>query len=172
MYNYHWPGNIRELENVVRRAAILAKSESRQIIQENDLSIESDFFKLQSLYIPLEEQILDSLRSLKFEHTAIKQTARALGNRDRGTITEYFRGMCFEQLVESEFNIHLASEKIAGTPDATIIQRVESKLSEYLKNLENQLHQGRSYIPKGLPKKFHPHLNTLVEHLKNVDRSK
>jgi transcriptional regulator with GAF, ATPase, and Fis domain len=170
MQNYHWPGNVRELENVVRRAAILAKSESRNIIQENDLSLDSDFLKLQSLYNPLEEQILEMLRSLRFEHTAIKQTAKALGNRDRGTITEYFRGLCFEELVESEFDVQLAARKIAGTPETAIIQRVKSKLNEYVQNLKDQIREGRTQIPKGLPKKFHPHLNDLVNHLKNVNR--
>jgi len=167
LQSFHWPGNVRELENVVRRAAIMAQSDGRSIIQENDLPLEVANSELLDVYNPLESQILDMLRSLKFSRSAISQTAKALGNRDRGTITEYFRGMCFEQLAVSEFNIDTAAKSIAGAADADVIERVKTKISEYLNNIspEKISIEEASASSKGLPKKYNPYFLQVIEHL-------
>ncbi|MDZ7262329.1 MAG: sigma 54-interacting transcriptional regulator, partial [candidate division KSB1 bacterium] len=168
---YPWPGNVRELENVVRRAAILAKSEGRNVIRESHLPeeiLKSDFAAL--TYKPLEEQVLDSLRALKFSRSAISQTAQALGNRDRGTITEYFRGICFEQLVKAEYDVDAASKAIAATTEEQVIAKVRAKIKEYLSNLTSKEKEaGVEELPspyKGLPKKYHPYLQQVLEHLR------
>jgi len=174
LQQYQWPGNVRELENIVRRASILAKSDGRNIIKETDLPDEIMMNKSQELYTPLETQILDALRTLEFSHSAISQTAKLLGNKDRGTITEYFRGMCFETLVQCNFDIDQASRLIAGSADKEVIDRVTRKIQSYIDNLKSSVNLDEHLddssiytIPafKGLPKNYHQHLLTLLNHL-------
>ncbi len=161
---FAWPGNVRELENVVRRAAILAQSEGRNIIQHNDLPREiiekESSQQVKAVYQPLEEQILEMLRALKFSRSAITQTAKALGNRDRGTITEYFRGICFEHLVKANYDVETAARAIAATSDVETIGRVRAKIEDYLKNLRAS--DASEALFKGLPKKYHPYLQQVV----------
>ncbi len=164
--NYQWPGNVRELENAVRRAAILAQSESRQLIQVADLP--KEIVEKQSpqqatvVYQTLEEQILEMLRALKFSRSAISQTAKALGNRDRGTITEYFRGICFEILVNADFDVEKAARIIAATNDEETVGKVQSKIDEYLRNLRAS--DASEALFKGLPKKYHSYLQQVIRH--------
>ena len=103
----------------MRRAAILAQSEGRRMIQAGDLSKEiteqESPRQATIVYQPLEEQILEMLRALKFSRPAISQTAKALGKRDRGTITEYFRGICFEHFVNADFDVEKAARTIAAS---------------------------------------------------------
>ncbi len=170
MQNYFWPGNVRELENVVRRAALLAQSERRTLIRESDLPTELLQQKTAVEYVPLEDQILDKLRAFNFSRAAISRTATALGNRDRGTITEYFRGICFEKLVEKEFDVGAAAATIAGKNEAALQRNVQAKIEEYLANVKIALlayqQEGKnSAIFKGLPKKYHVHLEKIIKHL-------
>ncbi len=181
--NYHWQGNVRELENVVRRAAILAQSEKRNMIQDSDLPkeiIKSKFAQATD-YKPIEDQILETLRLFDFSRSAISQTATALGNRDRGTITEYFRGICFENLVNSNFNIQAAARAIANSKDEAIIERVKTKIDEYLSNLRGSLtdfdlndlsFEQLSSQFKGLPKKYHPYLLEILKNYKKMGPQK
>jgi transcriptional regulator with GAF, ATPase, and Fis domain len=170
--NYQWPGNIRELDNVIRRAAILAQSDSRPIIQLKDLPEEILTYKNFSIpgqiHKPLEEQILNMLRAYRFSHSAITQTAKTLGNKDRGTITEYLRGICFEYYVKNQFNLNNASKEISASSDNEIIDRVKNKMAQYLKNVEeagkDQNKLKSCY--KGLPQKYHPFLDEII-HSKN-----
>jgi transcriptional regulator with GAF, ATPase, and Fis domain len=164
---YHWPGNVRELENLVRRAAILAQSESRQMIQLADLPKEmmrTDSSPVTGVFQTLENQILDMLRALKFSRSAISQTAQALGNRDRGTITEYFRGICFEHLVNADFDLQKAAQQIAATNHAETIGRVAAKMNEYLENIKHSNEKNIAVLFKGLPKKYHVYLQQVVTH--------
>jgi len=176
---YPWHGNVRELENAIRRAAIIARSEQRQIIREQDLPEEilkaSRQAQATANYTPLEDQILEMLRSLEFSRSAISQTAKALGNRDRGTITEYLRGICFQHLVRSDFDIEQAAQTVAGTTEATVVKRVANKITEYLNNLasaarksaaETNDQQAFASAFRGLPGKFHPFLQQVIEHLR------
>ncbi len=165
---YAWPGNVRELENLVRRAAILARSEGRDLIQASDLPKELAEPPAEAtaavLYKPLEAQILEMLRRLRFSRAAISQTAKALGNRDRGTITEYFRGICFENLVQAGFEVRAAAQAIAATADAEVIGRVQAKIEEYLKNIPaGATPASSSSLFKGLPQKYRPYLQQVME---------
>jgi len=176
---YSWQGNVRELENIIRRAAILAQSEKRNIIRESNLPEEILTSKpnqtIQMDYKPLEDQILEMLRSFQFSRSAISQTAKALGNRDRGTITEYFRGICFENLVNSDFNVESAAQSIANSTDSEIIDRVKTKINEYLNKLQLSVHLNLDELNpddlpsafKGLPKNYHSYLQKVIE---NLDR--
>ncbi|MFQ5825189.1 MAG: sigma 54-interacting transcriptional regulator [bacterium] len=177
LQTYSWPGNVRELENVLRRAAILVQSEGRDLIQLNDLPTEiceSDSVSLKQIdYKSLEEQILESLRSLQFSHSAISKTAQMLGNRDRGTITEYFRGICFKEFVQANYDLDAAVKVVASTNDEKTLAKVRDKMHEYLRNLyplpESPI-TGEAHVSslpsqyKGLPKKYHAYLKKVIEH--------
>ncbi|MCG8606187.1 hypothetical protein MJD09_14525, partial [bacterium] len=177
LQKYTWPGNVRELENVTRRAALLAKSENRNLIQIEDLPTEIRSCRSRQRpkvdYASLEDQILGSLRDLQFSRAAISKTAEALGNRDRGTITEYLRGICFREFVQADFEIESAIRAVANTAEKSILANVRGKFSEYLKNLHplpaDLDLDTSSTLPsqfKGLPKKFHPFLAQVIEHLR------
>jgi transcriptional regulator with GAF, ATPase, and Fis domain len=176
--DYPWPGNVRELENCVRRAALLAQSEERTLIQENDLPQDvreaKSELQLQIVHKPLEEQILELMRSFKFSRSAIIQTANLLGNRDRGTITEYFRGICFQYIVEADFNLSQAVANIAGSSEGDVHQNLTQKINDYLSNLEiyagiapqADLPTNQQAPPfKGLPAKFDPYLDQILANL-------
>jgi transcriptional regulator with GAF, ATPase, and Fis domain/CHASE2 domain-containing sensor protein len=168
---YRWPGNVRELENIVRRAAILAKSEKRDLIQVKDLpdEIQKDALdQLPALYHPLESQVLETLRAFRFSHSAIGQTARALGNRDRGTIREYYRGLCFQFFIEHDQDPSKAAAALADSDDQTVNDRIERKIREYIENVRQSVleSQDESICYKGLPKKFHPYLDKIIRNLK------
>ena len=175
LQNYHWPGNVRELENTIRRAAILAQSDQRDIIRYEDLPPEihrsNDASAATSAYTSLEDQILEMLRSFQFSRSAITQTAKAMGNRDRGTITEYFRGICFQALTECDYDVDAAAEKIAGESNPETIAKVRKKIDGYLHNLSSQAENTSTANPsetsgsafKGLPKKYHPYLEQVLE---------
>jgi transcriptional regulator with GAF, ATPase, and Fis domain len=176
--DYRWPGNVRELENCVRRAALLAQSEERNLIQENDLPRDireaKSELQLQIIHKPLEEQILELMRSFKFSRSAIVQTANLLGNRDRGTITEYFRGICFQYIVEADFNLSQAVVNIAGSSEVDMHQNLTQKINDYLSNLEiytgippqADLPTNQQEPPfKGLPAKFDPYLDQILANL-------
>jgi len=121
---------------------------------------------------------VNMLQNLKFSHTAISQTAKILGNKDRGTITEYFRGICFKELVAANYNIIKTARKIAGTSDDSVLKKVEIKINEYLNNLKLHISDDDAIenekstpfaIFKGLPKKYHPYLEQVLDHLRNVN---
>ena len=174
---YPWPGNVRELENAIRRAAILAKSAKRKMIQSGDLPEEIQHYKsmrVEADYQPLEQQILKTLQSFQFSHSAISQTARVLGKRDRGTITEYFRGICFEAIVESQYDLQAAAQSLSKNLPTEATQRVLKKIQDYLNNLyplpelstveQSNLTQLPQF--KKLPHKYHSSLYQIIQHLK------
>jgi DNA-binding NtrC family response regulator/CHASE2 domain-containing sensor protein len=171
LYHYSWPGNIRELENSVRRCAILTQSDGRNLVQAVDLPQELKREEETALpYQSLEQQILELLRSLKFSHAAISKTAKILGNRDRGTITEYFRGTCFEYFVNNAFNLPEAVKKIAASDESEVLKRVDAKVREYIKNIFQACHTAEpAGLFKGLPKKYHSYLEQIIEYCRNVD---
>jgi hypothetical protein len=112
------------------------------------------------------------MRSLKFSHAAISKTAKALGNRDRGTITEYFRGICFEHFVKANFDVGKAARAIVDIDDETIINKVRAKLEDYISNLEASIdlykQEGASSPAfKGLPKKYHSYLEKVMHYFKH-----
>ncbi len=184
LQQYAWPGNVRELENVVRRAAVLAQSEGRPLIQIDDLPEEAreeqNLAPPLELYRALPEQILEMLRAVKFSRNAISQTAKALGNRDRGTITEYFRGLCFEQFVRAGFDLEAAARALAGTAEEEVVRRVRIKIEEYLNNLRTAFatvanrenSQARiDLVCKGLPRRYHVFVQQIGAHMQNSERN-
>ena len=130
---YQWPGNVRELESAVKRAAILARSEKRELIQLKDLP-EQIAAALKG-QVDLEDQILELLRMKKFSRSSISETAEELGGLNRGTVAEYFRGLCFKHFFEHLWNVEATVRSLSRTEDAETNERVHKKLSEYLSNV-------------------------------------
>ena len=163
---YPWPGNVRELENVVRRAGLLADRDQRKLVQVSDLpkEIAGTESAAMTTFQPIEDQILELLRTFQFSRDAISQTARALGKKDRGTITEYFRGLVFEHLAASEYDLETAAKGLAGTEDQVMRRAIHKKMIDYLTNLDKwhgddeEIEKGTATPFHGLPKKYHPAL--------------
>ncbi|MBD3384072.1 CHASE2 domain-containing protein [candidate division KSB1 bacterium] len=160
MQSWSWPGNVRELENIVQRAAILASSQGRNIIQSNDLPEEMRLSAPETVeFKSLAGQILDSLRAKGFSHASVSQSARELGNRDRSTIAEYLRGMCYEALVHHHGDENSAARELAATLDPQVIERVRKKIAAYRKKLETTPPDN---LYKGLPRQYHDDLKALL----------
>ncbi|MBN1999101.1 sigma 54-interacting transcriptional regulator [candidate division KSB1 bacterium] len=175
---YFWPGNVRELENVVRRGAILAKSDGRKLVRELDLPPEvrrGDATSENMGIVTFEDQVLDLLRGYQFSHSAISQTAKSMGNKDRGTITEHFRGLCFEYLCQNNFDIDQTARVLAATKNKAIVTRVRRKIRAYLHNLDfteplesyPEVKDHPSF--KGLPQKYHEALQKVFLYFQKTD---
>jgi transcriptional regulator with GAF, ATPase, and Fis domain/CHASE2 domain-containing sensor protein len=170
LLGYDWKGNARELESVIKRAAILARAESRNLIRVKDLpeEIASGLQKKAEI----EDQILLLLREKGFSRSAISETAEDLGHVNRGTVAEYFRGMCFKTFFEQGFDLKRSASILAGTDDATTVERVVKKILEYLSNAFESFDRTRdieelksALLPKykNLPQRYHLYLDQLIE---------
>ncbi len=167
---YDWPGNIRELSSVIKRAVILAKSENKNIISLSDLPPELDNVRKEN--IDIVDQIIDSLRDKKFSRNSISETAKELGGFNRGTVAEYFRGFCFQKFVDNNFNYNETITAIAETDDFEIRKKVANKLNEYLSNalelvepkkeVEENIIRSKPKF-KNLQQKYHIYLEKIIE---------
>ena len=170
LHEYQWKGNVRELESVIKRAVIFAKSDRRNMLQLSDLPKE---IVKESKY-SFEDLVLDSLRNKKFSHSSIVETSKELGNVNRTTISENFRGLVFKTLVENEFDILSTISIIAGTEDNEVKERVRSKVETFLNNIQKDLKiSGQNDLEllkkkfsskyKNLPVKFHFYLDEVLK---------
>ncbi len=168
--DYNWKGNVRELESVVTRAIIFTKSDGRNLIQLADLPKEI----VKETSFGFDDIVLESLRSKKFSHSAIVETARELGNVNRTLISENLRGLAFKILVECNFNIDKAILTISESGDKETNDRVRDKLQTFIKNIENDiLKSGVNNFEavkkkfaskyKNLPVKFHLYLDKVIQ---------
>ncbi len=166
----NWKGNVRELESVIKRAAIFAKSDDRNIIKLKDLPLEL----AKQNKSDLENMILESLREKKFSHSSINETAKELGDLSRTIISENFRGIFFRYYCENNFNLEKAVELIAGTDESSVKDKVRTKGITYLKNIEKDLkhHQDKTFEEiknlfvskyKNLPQKYHLYLDKIIQ---------
>ena len=169
----NWKGNVRELESVIKRAAIFAKSDNRNIIKLKDLPIEL----AKQSKSDLENMILESLREKKFSHSSINETAKELGDLSRTVISENFRGIFFRYYCENNFDLEKAVELIAETNEDSVKEKVKTKGVTYLKNIERDLkhHSGKTFEEikdqfvskyKNLPQKYHIYLDKII--MKNL----
>ena len=133
--DYQWKGNVRELESVIKRAVIFAKSDKRNMIQLSDLPKEI----VKETKYSFDDLVLDSLRNKKFSHSSITETSKELGNVNRTMISENFRGLVLRTLVENEFDIVKTISIISGTEDDEIKKRVRSKVETFINNIEKDL---------------------------------
>lgn len=167
--NYGWPGNVRELEMAIKRASILARSEQRSLLRLKDFP--SDIQQAAKSFIELDDKILESLRAKEFSHSSISETANELGGLNRGTVSEYFRGLSFRSFFVHNWDLDAAARDIAGTTDEVIIDRVRKKLNDYLENVtqpidrQKQFDEARPLLKqkyKNLPQKYHSFLDEVI----------
>lgn len=172
--DYRWKGNVRELESVIKRAVIFANSEKRNMIRLTDLPAEI----IKEVSYSFEDIVLESLRSKKFSHSSIIETAKELGNINRTTISENLRGLALKTLVECNFDIEKAILLVSGTDDNDTNERVRSKILTFISNIENDLKktEERDFETlkkrfaskyKNLPAKFHSNLDEVIKWLSN-----
>jgi DNA-binding NtrC family response regulator/CHASE2 domain-containing sensor protein len=169
---YNWKGNVRELESVMKRAIIFAKSENRKMLQLKDLPEE---IVKESSY-SFDDIVLESLKSKEFSHSSIVETAKELGNVNRTLISENLRGVLFKVLVDCGFDIDKTVIKISGTDDNEINERVRTKLQKFIDNIESDINKfgdknfelvKKKFISKykNLPAKFHPYLDKVIQYI-------
>ncbi len=173
---YDWPGNIREMHSAIKRSVILAKSENRDIIRLSDLPHEMKNLELEN--IDIVDRIIESLRDKKFSRSSISETAKELGGFNRGTVAEYFRGVCFQNFVENNFNTEVTISAISESNDIEVQKKVANKLNEYItnalelveKNKDTEANIIRSKPKfKNLPQKYHIYLEKIIERYTNDD---
>mgnify|MGYP005844571579 CR=1 FL=1 len=172
--DYRWKGNIRELESVIKRAVIFANSEKRNMIRLTDLPTEI----IKEVSYSFEDIVLESLRSKKFSHSSIVETAKELGNINRTMISENLRGFALKTLVECNYDIEKTILLVSGTDDNDTNERVRSKILTFISNIENDLKktEERDFETlkkrfaskyKNLPAKFHSYLDEVIKWLSN-----
>ncbi|MEJ2102950.1 MAG: sigma 54-interacting transcriptional regulator [Ignavibacteriaceae bacterium] len=168
--DYQWKGNVRELESVIKRAVIFVKSEKRNMIQLSDLPKEL----VKETSLTFEDIVIDSLKSKKFSHSSITETAKELGNVNRTIIAENLRGVCLRSLVENNFDLGKTVRLISETGDEKINERVQSKIQIFVSNIEKDLRKVDtsnfeeikkifSSKYKNLPVKFHQSLDEVIK---------
>jgi transcriptional regulator with GAF, ATPase, and Fis domain len=166
---YNWKGNVRELQSVIKRAIIFAKSENRNLIQLSDLPGEI----AKEIKYNFEDHVLESLRNKNFSHSAITETAKELGNVNRTMISENFRGLVFKVLYEMNFNLNDVVSKISNTEDKSVKERVLGKVETFISNIEKDIKSSNSdefeivrknlsSKYKNLPVKFHHYLDEVI----------
>ncbi len=171
LQNYKWKGNIRELEAVIKRASIFAKSAGRNLVHLSDLPDEI----VKGSMINFDDVVIETLRSKNFSHSSISETAVELGNISRTMISENFRGRSLKAYIESGFDEEKAVRIIAGNTIDLSKKRVRAKLKLFLKNIENDIlkldttnfEQAKlkfSSKYKNLPQKFHSYLDEIIRH--------
>jgi transcriptional regulator with PAS, ATPase and Fis domain len=172
--NYKWNGNIRELESVIKRAVIFAKSAGRNMLQVSDLPSEI----VKGFKLNFEDLVLDSLRQKQFSHSSIVETAKELGDVSRTLVSENFRGLVFKTLTEHNFDEQNTVRAISGSDEAEVIERVRSKVQTFLLNISDSIKgfpkddfefikNKLSSKYKNLPQKFHAYLDEVIKyHLK------
>jgi transcriptional regulator with GAF, ATPase, and Fis domain len=167
--DYNWKGNVRELQSVIKRAIIFAKSENRNLIQLSDLPGEI----VKEIKYNFEDHVLESLRDKNFSHSAIIETAKELGNVNRTMISENFRGLVFKILYETNFNLKETVSIISDNEDESIKEKVLVKIEKFVSNIEKDIKSSGSNDfeiirkklnskYKNLPAKFHHYLDEII----------
>jgi transcriptional regulator with PAS, ATPase and Fis domain/CHASE2 domain-containing sensor protein len=179
--HYDWPGNVRELQSIIQRAALLAVSENRVVVQLQDLP--PSITERSKNQIDIADQILEEMRLRKFSRSAISQTAKDLGDLNRGTVAEYLRGISLQTFVDQQFDIERTARVIAGTDEEAVVEKAGRKVRAYLKNITASINRNKPLEDlerelkgkyKNLPQRYHPALKNIIEafHSGNWDYSR
>lgn len=164
-----WKGNVRELESVMKRAAIFAKTENRSIIKLTDLPAEYVNITKEDL----SSLIIQSLRQKEFSHTSINETANEL-DISRTVVSENLRGLFFLEYAGSGFDKVEAAIRITGSTDKKLTDKIISKGDTYLNNLIRDIKKEKnkdfesikkSFASKykNLPQKYHEALDETIK---------
>jgi len=168
--NYRWPGNIRELESVIKRGVLLAKAERRPMVTIKDLS--EEIAAAARGAAPVEEQVLESLREKAFSRSSVTDTADEMGGLNRGTVAEYLRGECLKAFADSTFDLDRAVRRISLSADPAVNERVRKKFQDYLASIAEGLSPAQTWDvnrmalrpkSKNLPQKYHRYLEQVGE---------
>ena len=170
LVDYDWKGNVRELESVIKRAVIFAKSDKRDLIRLSDLPKEI----VKEIKYNFEDLVIESLREKKFSHSSISETAKELGNVNRTLIAENFRGIVFKTLCENNFDLEQSASLIASTNNTIVVNKVQTKIETFVSNIKqdivNYSREDFSKVKlsfkskyKNLPAKFHPYLDEIIK---------
>lgn len=165
-----WKGNVRELESVIKRAIIFAKSDKRNLIKLSDLPKEI----VKGSKYNFEDLVLESLREKNFSHSSISETAKELGNVNRTMISENFRGIVFKTLCENNIEIERSASIIASTDNEIVLNKVRGKIETFVTNIKqdimNESIKDFSKVKlsfkskyKNLPVKFHSYLDEIIK---------
>lgn len=174
LINHDWKGNVRELESIIKRAKVFCQTDNRTLIQLNDLPKEI----VETVKYGFDEMVLESLRSKKFSHSSINETAKELGNVNRTLVSENFRGYSLKCFVESNYEIEKSVKTISQTDESEINIKVRSKLETWLANIKKDIDKSKSdnfnvvkselsSKYKNLPQKFHIYLDEVIKELLN-----
>ena len=169
LINYPWPGNIRELENVIQRGIILAKG---KLIQEKDWGLLQEEEITEKENVALEkgtnhgdDVLLEVLRGNSFEVSAAASELRM----HRNTITARFKGMVFACLAKNDLDLDKTTREISGDPSK--YNQAYKMISEYYKNLkkivekfetEEQAMEEVQKLNKNVPARYHYVIRNLV----------
>ncbi len=166
---HDWPGNIRELESVIKRAAVFAKGEDKNVITLQDLPQELT----KNITLNYEDIVLEALRKRKFSHSSFTETAKELGT-GRTLVNEHFRGVVMHTLCSNNFDMVKTAALVALTDETEVIQKVESKIETILANIKNDVVplKGSGFEEvktklqskyKNLPKKYHEYQDSIIK---------
>ena len=172
LLDYPWPGNIRELENVVQRGIILTKG---KLIQEKDWGLIQGKISEEATQSGLDKRgnfgddvILQVLRHNNFE---ISKTASEL-KMHRNTVTARFKGIVFACLANNNLDIDKTVNEISG--NRINYSQVYNMISEYYKNLKRTVENFQSEeeaiqevqkLNKNVPARYHHVIRNLVRGL-------
>lgn len=129
-HQHPWHDNIRGLENAIKFSAAKARLEGVDVLRVSHLPDELMNFSPQVSSVKkknLEDTLLPALKKHRFN---IMETAKKLG-KDRDTITQWFKGMCFETLWKNEWKLNLAAQAITGD-EIGLSSKVETKMKGYI----------------------------------------
>jgi len=167
LMSYNWPGNIRELENVIHRAVALTNEE---LINEVSLKLTVPKASIKHIETPSPEYLSDVSGDLAFlnilnqNQFSISKTSNEL-EINRNTVTSRLKGVCIKALVENDWNINKAAKDMGQNP--ANVKVVESKIKEYYENIlkdsegYSSLKEFKRQVDKkykNTPKKFHKYI--------------
>jgi DNA-binding NtrC family response regulator/CHASE2 domain-containing sensor protein len=167
---YPWPGNIRELESVIKRAALLARADRRSMITMKDLP--EEVVAVTQKVGAVEDQVLELLREKGFSRSSISETAEELGGFNRGTVAEYLRGQCLQAFLEHGFDLDQTVRYVSRSSEDEVNTRVRKKIQEYLSNIAEGVDTTEPWESskpalqpktKNLPLKYHTYLERVAE---------
>lgn len=170
IHSYSWPGNIRELESMIKRSVLLAKGDRRTIIVMKD--VPEELAVASQGAGALDDQVLDAIREKGFSRSSITLTAEELGGLNRGTVAEYLRGQCLKAFAEHGFSIEETVRYLTLSSDRDVNERARKKLTEYLVNLAEvvdktqpweSVRTGLRPKTKNLPQRYHVFLEQAAE---------